>query len=494
MKKLYPLLAFLLFVSISNAQSYDSAAIAQRFKKVDHILNILKDFRFKAFVQPEWQRADTASANSVQYGNFPTAANNRFVIRWGRFILGWQHEIVNKHGDSIKVGEFYFNENITEKGFTGPYDFYGRIIDPWTGWFGLRGGIFLRQFGFETPENADVMQCPEGNRINQNIFPNVSELGEEIIIESPRTFKPLYLKINAGMVNGNGILVGAENGAYESRKDFLGRIWIGKSWKLGESSKISINASGSYYNGGVMQTTDSVYQLTPDSAGLYFKNVTVGTSKGGGAWQKQVIMYKREYVGAHAQINFDYKIKGSFSATTMIRGEFITGTQPGQWGTNQVPTGTLNGTPTYTGAPNTNLGAGLYLRKFMGGAFYFTQSFHYMAGKQQMHTDITFKYDGYDPNTQVKGSEIIASRGFSKAGTDVAWNTFSGGISFSPVPYFKLMLWYDHVVNESTGLTGTRFATDYAKDNVFTIRTQFSIDSWWWDKKSMNSNLIVKTY
>jgi hypothetical protein len=479
MKKALPII-FVLFSLAAEAQShYDSTAIAEHFKRADHILNILREFRIMAFATPEWQRADTAGIKSVQGGNFPAAANNRFIIRWGRFILGWEHEIVTKKGDTIKVGQFAFNMDATEKGFNGMYEFYGRIMDPWTGWFGIRGGIFLRPFGFETPDAANVHESPEGNRINQSLFPNISELGEEFIIESPRSFKPLYLRAEAGVVNGDGIGIAGETGAYQSRKDFMSRIWIGKAFPLSGGTKITINASGSYYNGGVMQTTNNVYEVEKNAQGTeVFQNITIGTADT--AWKNHMFEYKRVYYGTHAQLNFDYGVRGEFTASTMFRGEFIAGQQPGQLGSSTVPT------PIGTAVP----GADLYIREFRGGAAYFTQSFHYKAGKQLMHTDLTFKFDVYNPNTQVKGSEILAVNHFST--TDLTYNTFSGGITFCPVQYFKLVLWYDHVVNENTGLAD--WSSDYKKDDVFTIRTQFSIDSWWFDKKTINPSLIQKSY
>jgi hypothetical protein len=55
------------------------------------------------------------------------------------------------------------------------------------------------------------------------------------------------------------------------------------------------------------------------------------------------------------------------------------------------------------------------------------------------------------------------------------------------------MLWYDHVVNESSCLAG--FTSDYKKDDVFTLRTQFTIDTWWFNKRGLNNdNQIVRQY
>ena len=487
MKKLLPVI--LLFCAvISKAQSYssDSARIEEHFRKTDHILNILREFRFQAYIQPEWQRADTAGASGVQGGNFPGAANNRFILRRGRVKLSWQHEIVNKHGDSIKVGEFAFQFDASEKGFNALKDFYGRIIDPWTGWFSIQAGITVRPFGWESPASPMSFESPEFARMNQTIMPNECELGETFIIESPRTFKPVYLRLDAGIVNGEGIgntgtgQSGVSTGAYQSAKDFVGRIMIGKVFKLNADTKIKLNASGSYYYGSVLQTTNNVFEVVKNSVtGLdSFKNVTIGTSDTSGRGKTD---YHRQYYGAHLQIDFDYKLSANASATTAIRGEFIGGQQPGQSSSSTVPLGAGTASPS----------ADLFIRKFQGYIVTFTQGFHYKAGKQQMHSDLTFKVDSYDPNTQIKGTAITSGAKFST--TDLAYTTLSGGFTITPVPYFKLMLWYDHPINESSGLSG--WSGDYKKDNVITLRTQFSLDSWWFDKKSTtNSNLISRTY
>jgi hypothetical protein len=82
-------------------------------------------------------------------------------------------------------------------------------------------------------------------------------------------------------------------------------------------------------------------------------------------------------------------------------------------------------------------------------------------------------------------------KGFNTA--DMKFTTLGFGYTFCPAPYFKLVVWYDHVMNESTGLNG--WTTNYGKNDVLTIRTQFMIDTWWFDKKkTANDNLISRSY
>ena len=501
MKKPLSLLLILSSIAI-QAQNYssDSARIEQRFRKTDQILNILRDFRFDAYAQVEWQRADTAGIATVSGPNFPAAANNRFIIRRGRFRLSWLHEIVNKHGDSIKVGEFMFQMDATEKGFNAVKDFYGRIVDPWTGWVSLEGGIFRRPFGYEEPIVNATAESPEQARAWQLLMPQEGELGEELIIESPRTFKPVYLRLDAALINGTGIgsagagQSGINTGAYASAKDFIGRIIVGKTIVVNSGFKISLNASGSYYNGRVLQTTNNVYEVVKNSQNLeIFKNITTGTSDTAG---KGKTYYARDYYGAHLQLNLDYKISGKFSATTMLRGEFITGTEPGTLSSTSVPLGAgtalpTTSTTTYVTGSNgtlvpitvTTSGVDLYIRKFNGVIAYFTQSFHNQVGSQTIHQDT--------PNTQVSKTGLNKVNGFSA--TDIAYSTFGFGYTICPVPYLKLMLWYDHVVNEASGLAG--WTGDYKKDDVFTLRTQFTIDSWWFNKRPTNNeNFITRLY
>ena len=465
-----------LMISTAYGQNHQDSVYAERNKKIDNILNILREFRIQIYAQPEWQRADTAGISSFAGGNFPANANNRFLLRRGRFKLSWQHEEVTKKGDTVKVGEFAFQFDATEKGFNLVKDFYGRIIDPWTGWFSLQGGIFLRPFGYECPAPPATHESPEFSRVTQTITPNEDELGEALIIESPRNFKPMYLRFDASMVNGEGIGLG-QTGTYQSRKDFIGRLVVGKTLTMGKA-KFGVNASGSCYYGGVLQTTNNVFEVQTVGGVAEFVNVTKGTAD---TAKKDKANYKRQYFDGHVQLNFDYKVNDKFSTTTMLRGEIMAGQQPGSVSSSLVPLGAGNNAPS----------SDLYIRKFIGGMVYLTQSFHNKVGKYTFHNEVTFKLDVYDPNTQIGGKRILSTKGFNT--TDMKFTTLGFGYTFCPAPYFKLVVWYDHVINESTGLNG--WTTNYGKNDVLTIRTQFMIDTWWFDKKkTANDNLISRSY
>ena len=91
--------------------------------------------------------------------------------------------------------------------------------------------------------------------------------------------------------------------------------------------------------------------------------------------------------------------------------------------------------------------------------------------------EIVIKYDYLDPNTEVKGTEIVSSvdyldgslsTNFSVA--DVKYTTWGFGYNLRIAANVKLMAYYEVVKNETTQLKG--FNRDLP-DNVFTLRAQF---------------------
>jgi len=454
-------------------------------------LKILREFRFQAYSQTEWQRADTAGKNSTnplgidgvgsfQGGTFPAAANNRFLQRRSRFKISFEH--VNSK--DLKIFEFAFQiEAYNYTAAPSPAsslvkEFYGRVIDPWTGWFSIQGGIFNRPFGYETPSSPAFSESPEFARVNQTMLPNEAELGEAIIIESPAKYDRVYLRLDATVVNGTGIGVGDQTGTYQNRKDFIGRIKVGKMWNVGEN-KLGFNASASYYNGGVLQI-NNVYGLVRDSLGaLVYTNI----GSPNGAFHNS---YTREYYGGHLELKADYKI-----GITTLRGEFMAGVQPGTATSTLAPVGSeLNYYP--NGSPD------IYIRNFAGGSALLNQAFKIRTRNHIIMSDITFKYDVYNPQTKLKGYQLnntdISSPYFNPfATTDIKYTTLGFGYTIVPYNWFKLIIWYDMVMNENTNVIG--YYTDYKKQNVLTIRTQFYIDSWWLNAKSKyKDNLMLKKY
>ena len=129
--------------------------------------------------------------------------------------------------------DFAFQFDATERAFRVK-DFYGRIIDPWIGWFSLQGGIFLRPFGFESPTTPAFSESPEFSRVNQTILPNEVELGEAIVIESPAKFQTVYLRLDANLVNGEGVGNGSQTGTYEATRILSAALKLAKCGRLAQ--------------------------------------------------------------------------------------------------------------------------------------------------------------------------------------------------------------------------------------------------------------------
>jgi hypothetical protein len=445
MKKFLLLLALLIFNGFTiYAQNDGFPVIPEDVNKVptdsavrtfSRAMRILREFRIQAYVQMEWQRADsnsyyaagpTGTNNIGTYagGTFPTTANNRFLLRRGRFKLSFEH----RNAKDLKVMDFAFQFDASPQSGFNLKDFYGRIIDPWIGWFSLQGGIFLRPFGFETPANPAYNESPEFSRVNQTILPNEVELGEAIVIESPQKFQTVYLRLDANLVNGQGVGNGSQTGTFQNEKDFIGRIKVGKMWNVG-TAKLGFNASGSMYYGGVLQSTSNVYVLQKDSLGNYIYN-NVGQASG-----VNKTIWKRHYYDGQLELKADYPL-----GITTLRGEYIWGIEPGQQTGSAVP----------LGPGNSPAGYDLYMRNFNGGMFYFVQSFKQKVKTHTIMHDITLKYDFYAPqiHANYKDLELVTDGQISNFSlADMKYTTVGIGYSFVPYTFFKLMVWYDFVMN-----------------------------------------------
>jgi hypothetical protein len=156
----------------------------------------------------------------------------------------------------------------------------------------------------------------------------------------------------------------------------------------------------------------------------------------------------RSYFGADGQFSI-----ASDLGLSSIRAEYISGKQPGSAGSTASPNGY---DPTTAAAFDT------YIRKFSGGYVNFVQD---IAGTKH---SIVVKYDWYDPNTDVSGSQIGVAAKTGKA--DMAYSTLGLGYMYRLNNNVRLMAYYDMVSNESIKVKGY-FSN--VKDNLVTVRFQY---------------------
>jgi hypothetical protein len=391
-------------------------SVSQRF---DHI-------RLSGYMQPQFQVAQAKGAKSYIGGDFPENVNNRFSLRRGR--LRFDYIRINKSNKASV--QFVFQFDGTERGVF-IRDFWGRLFENKYQLFSFVGGMFARPFSYELNLSSSDRESPERGRMSQILMKTERDLGAMISFEPRKQDHPLrYLKIDAGLFNGQGLAASAD---FDSHKDFIARAGL-KPYPL--SKKLILSFAASYLNGGLLQSTKYIYSLNSAT-----KNFNVDSS------EKNIgKIAPRKYYGADAQLKI--KCKAGF---TEFRAEYITGKQ----------TGLANTTETPAILPEAN--GSFYIRKFDGAYFYFLQNFISPVNQ------FVIKYDWYDPNILVSKKDI-GSTVSNLTSADIKFSTLGFGYICYINENVKLLVWYDKVWNEKTLLPG--FISD-VKDDVFTCRMQF---------------------
>lgn len=408
---------------------------AQNFQdSIDKIkveLKEVKKIKVTGWVQTQYQWAQSSGAKTFDGGDFPINSNNRFMIRRGRVKFTYTNNLFQS----------VLQLNATERG-VNLVDIFGRITDPWTKSFAFSSGVMNRPFGFEIQQSSSDRETPERARFVQLLLPNERDLGAMITYQSVKSSKLYGLKIDAGLFNGTGIAVpGTSNFVagltdFDTYKDFIGRAYYKKSIK---KEKLMFGLGASYYNGGFVFQNNRVYktiELDSNQAALFWKmeDTTSTTFKGGKA--------PRLYYDFEAQVSIKSKL-----GTTTFRGEYITGTQSGMVDESKSPATLPSKMDTY-------------LRQFNGGYANLIQR----IGKSKH--EFAVKYEFYDPNTAIDGGRINAAANFTKA--ELKYTMLGLGYNVYINDNVKLMLYYNHVVNE----TNPQYKEDFL-DDVFTARVQY---------------------
>lgn len=411
-------------------------------------LDVLKRIKISGYIQTQFQYGDSTGAGAFAGGAFAAGIDKRFNIRRGRIKFQYDAPVNDK---GISTSQYVLQFDVTERGLTIK-DAYGKFTDPWCGWFSMTAGVQNRPFGFEIPYSSNLRESPERGRLSQIIFPGEREVGAMLTIQGPKTTNWNWLKLEAGLFNGNGAPgAGGNVSDFDKQKDFITHLTINKTNK---AENIRWGLGASYYMGGYRIDTVNVYNVASDASGV--SGYLLGTKKDDikpiGIGTRDYS--KREYMGFDGQFNIDTKI-----GLTILRAEFVTGKQPGFAST----TASIN-----TNAANTS---DIYNRNFNGAYFYFVQSI------MQSPWSVIVKYDWYDPNTDVKGDDIgkaLASTPTQtyKAtnATDLKYTTIGTGLAYRWDANVKLTAYYEMVSNETS--KNLNNYTQDLKDNVFTLRMQ----------------------
>ena len=391
------------------------------YKKYDHL-------KFSGYIQPQFQLAESKGAKSFEGGDFGNRVSNRFMLRRSRIRVDYVH-FKGEEGPGV---QFVFQFDINERRVT-VRDIWGRIFENNLKLFSFTTGMFARPFGYEINLSSSDRESPERGRMSQTLMKSERDLGAMVSLDSRRKGGKLaFVKADLGVFNGQGI--NAE-GEFDNRKDLIGRLAL-KPVHAGKALSISGGASILY--GGLENNTRYRYS-TESVNGIKTQAVDSAEANIGS-------ISPRKYYGADLQLKFKHG-KGY----TELRGEFIRGTQTGSATSSETPAALVTGND------------GFYVRDFNGAYLYVLQNI--FSPQHQF----VLKYDWYDPNTSVKGTEIgRAGSNFSVA--DIKFSTLGLGYVYYITPNVKSVLYYAMVKNEKTSLGAY---TSDVKDDVFTARLQF---------------------
>ncbi|MDH4070424.1 MAG: hypothetical protein OEV30_08365 [Ignavibacteria bacterium] len=393
--------------------------------------------KLSAYLQPQFRVANLEGTTaSTSGGSFDSNVNKAFELRRGRIKMQYEDMLT----------KFVFQIDGRQSGIIVK-DAYGAITDPWVRAFGFQIGIYDRPFGFENAFSSGSRETPERARVVQITLPGERELGAKVFY-APKSGALSFLRVDAAVVNGAGPL----SGEFDNYKDFIGRAAVRVPLGDGDTE---LDAGVSGYLGNIRNNTKYLWTMGAPSQGFMVDSSASNIDSG----------VPRQYYGADAQFYADLLGLGG----TALRAEIIGGTQPG--GSSAATPGDAFGTSLTTVSPLAQPTGPIYRRNFTGWYVNVVQN----IGKDHQ---FLFKYDVYDPNTDISGSQITGSNNLSPA--DIKYSTVGAGYTYHWNRYVKFVLYYEWITNETVSGSAVSnpalapFVNDL-NDNIFTFRTQIKI-------------------
>jgi len=394
----------------------------------------LRKLKFSGYLQPQYRAANLdGTIASISGGDFPQNVNSEFELRRGRVKLQY----------SDLLTKFVFQIDGRQSGIIVK-DAYGEITEPWLRSFSFQIGIFDRPFGYENALSSGSRETPERARVIQVLMPGERELGAMLSYQ-PKVGSMSFLSVEAALVNGPGPL----SREFDNFKDFITRVGVMLPLDQ-EGTQLDAGISG--YLGQLRNNTKYLWSMGTPSQGFVVDSAAGNPDSG----------VPREYLGFDSQLYSNLLGLGG----TALRAEVIAGTQPG--GSSAASPPDAFGTDLSTVSALSQPTGPIYRRNFLGWYINLVQN----IGKAHQ---FIFKYDMYDPNTDVTGADFNGMNNLSPA--DIRFSTFGAGYIFHWNKYVKFVLYYEWITSEqlssaagSTPLLGP-FVKDQ-KDNIFTFRTQ----------------------
>lgn len=434
---------FALLAVLMQGQQSAPANVDSLQKKVDHLehdVTKMKKLLVTGWIQSQFQYIETRGAANFDGGTFSPNSDKRFMIRRGRV----------KFTYNGKNSQYVMQINGSERGLN-LVEIFGVLTDPLVKSFSLTVGVMNRPFGFEIDQSSAVRESPERSRYTQILMPNERDLGAKIIFAPGKGHKLNGLRLDAGFYNGQGVYVPGTStpAGYQAyttpvlgvnemdfQKDFIGRLQYYKEL----SSKIKVGIGASHYNGGNLYQTNIVYDNISQNA----KNVNDWVAHDTSASVFRNKKAPRVYTGVEAYFRL-----ATNAGSTTVRGEYIQGTQSGSSGSTASPL-------------FQNTISSMYVRSF-------NAAYGYLIHRYKKH-EAVLKVEFYDPNTKVKGADIIGGTTNKFTAADIRYEQIGLGYNYYLNENIVWMFHYNFQRNEATGLSGY---TSDLKDNVLTVRMQY---------------------
>lgn len=415
------------FLIKAGAQRYLSDYDSTLFV-LDTVRTIAKRFEnihISAYMQPQFQVAQRKGASTYSGGNFSELANNRFMLRRSRVKLDYRLPSKEKR---FPLALFTFQFEATERDLN-IRDMFVRVYEPLFHNFSATMGLVARPFGYEVNLSSSYRETPERGRMSQILMPSERDLGAMFTFESQQDPKKYPFRFDIGIFNGQGKSGPAE---FDSYKDLISRFTLKP---VPVTERLNVSGGLSLLRGGWEQATRYKYEMRNNNGAPVFQVDSSLANIGRKA--------PRHYYGADVQLAYQ-----AGKRKTELRGEYWRGTQPGTAATTVNP-GTLPEEPTY-------------IRNFDGAFLYFLQNII------NEKWEVMVKYDWYDPNTKVAGSQI-GKNGTRLTEADIRYATLGMGLTHYISDNLKALVYYERVRNEGTSLQDLQSDVE---DNVFTFRIQ----------------------
>jgi len=486
------ILQIIFFLSLFTTVHAQDTAVALKNKRFSKFSTFVKDrLEFSGYLQFQWNYAvkkpDSISINSASGGYFDRGIRNHFTLRRGRFSV--------KYTD--RYSEVKMQMDLTERGIQ-LNDFYGKLKDPWLDVFALTGGIFNRPFGYELSYPSRNRDIPERSMVIQYLFPNQRDLGAMLTIKAPDSSKA------AGLIF-NGAIFGGNSGKAETNyKDFAGQLRYERDFGTKNIFHLGLGVSALYgdvrhiYDIGTNDPQGQKYIFVNGSTDTgYTKGFvvdsanTLASGRYGGKVPRYYYNFDMEFgvkwkLGK-TRLNFEYTAGQQVSkeANLVNRYNFST----------YSPTGLqLGASWSFFNSPNSynpalikqiDAPAHTFIRKFSGGSITFEHEF------EKPKFFITFHYEWYDPNSNVKGTEIKLNDRNGNitylSPADIKYQIIQTGVGYKFTKNIKLSFHYDRVINERTSIEPVSFDNSFInssfiypnsgwlqdiKDDIITMRLQ----------------------